>query len=74
MSWTDAEINGLGDQCMKLMAENHRLRTALLSADCPGGGYTGQPKDEEHSVENCLKAGVCGCTLGAACEQKGDGK
>lgn len=35
-------------------------------APCPGGGYTAQPKDEAATVENCLKAGVCGCDLGAA--------
>lgn len=43
-----------------------RLRKALTSAPCPSGGYTDQPKDEYANVEACLKAGVCGCDLGAA--------
>ena len=44
--------------------EIERLRAALREAMCPGGGYTGQPKDEEPTVGNCVKAGVCWCVLG----------
>lgn len=39
----------------------------LRGAPCPGGGYGGsQPEDEYPSVEACLKANACGCSLGAA--------
>ena len=47
-------------------AEIERLRAEIKTARCPGGGYNGQPADEEPTVENCLKAGVCGCSFGAA--------
>lgn len=47
-------------------AEIERLREELSGALCPGGGYTGQPPDELRDVAACLKAGVCGCSLGAA--------
>lgn len=43
-----------------------RLRAALLTALCPGGGYTGQPKGEYPTTEACLRADACGCDQGAA--------
>lgn len=42
------------------------LLACLRKAHCPGGGYTGQPANEEPTVDACLKAGVCGCYFGAA--------
>lgn len=48
----------------ELIAE---LLAALRGALCPGGGYGGeQPRDEYRSVQACLSAGKCGCSLGAA--------
>ncbi len=57
-------------QVAELEAEIERLKAALRTAPCPGGGYTGQPKDEPSTVESCLRAGVCGCDMGAALERK----
>lgn len=56
------------DELFALRDENKRLREELRGALCPGGGYTGQPPDEYRDVAACLKAGVCGCSLGAALE------
>lgn len=43
------------------------LLAALKTAPCPGGGWTGQPKEIAHAtVSDCLAHGVCGCDMGAA--------
>lgn len=54
------------DRLIEALIENNRLREELRGALCPGGGYTDQPRDEYPDVAACLKAGVCGCSLGAA--------
>lgn len=46
--------------------ENERLRSALRSARCPGGGWNGMPDDIDPTVENCMGANACGCNLGDA--------
>lgn len=56
---TALKSNGLVDE---LLSE---LRKAL----CPGGGYIGQPENQEPTVQACLDAGVCGCEHGAAVER-----
>jgi hypothetical protein len=39
----------------------------LLAQECPGGGWTGQPKEiERATVAYCLAHGVCGCIFGDA--------
>lgn len=52
--------------CEDAANEIERLRAELRTVLCPGGGYAGQPKDEEPTVGACLKAGVCGCRHGDA--------
>lgn len=61
-----AQALALDAENKALMAEIERLRAALRSALCPGGGFNGMPKDAEPTVGLCLDHGVCGCDLGAA--------
>ncbi len=42
------------------------LLDALLSCQCPGGGWNGMPIGTEPTVGNCIKAGACGCDCGKA--------
>jgi hypothetical protein len=50
----------------RLIAAAPELLRELQTSRCPGGGWTGMPADIEPTVENCLAAGNCGCTCGAA--------
>lgn len=56
---TDRELEAL-------VIEREHLRAALLSVPCPGGGFTGMPKDAEANVALCIKHDVCGCQYGDA--------
>jgi hypothetical protein len=39
----------------------------LRAQECPGGGWTGQPKEiEQATVADCLAHNVCGCIYGDA--------
>lgn len=60
------DIITLGQEVGRLEAEIERLRALLLTVACPGGGWTGQPKDiVRATVADCVAAGVCGCIYGA---------
>lgn len=50
-----------------LRRENARLREALGRAFCPRPGRDA----EDDSVAACVKAGICGCCLGAALSGEG---
>jgi hypothetical protein len=43
IEWTDA--------MERLIATAHDLLRELATSPCPGGGYTGQPEDEEPTTE-----------------------
>jgi hypothetical protein len=45
-------------------AEIERLRAALKSCHCPGGGWNGMPDNMEPTIENCMKHDACGCCYG----------
>lgn len=68
----DAEIERLRNERLAFATESEerrvkieRLRALLLTVACPGGGWTGQPKEiEQATVADCLAAGVCGCVYG----------
>jgi hypothetical protein len=47
--------------------EIERLRAALLTVPCPGGGWNGMPAELEGraTVADCMSHG-CGCIYGAA--------
>lgn len=47
-------------------AEIERLRAALKSCPCPGGGWNGMPKGIETTIENCMVHDACGCVFGDA--------
>jgi hypothetical protein len=49
------------------------LLRELKSVNCPGGGWTGMPIYIEPTVDNCIAAGTCGCSHGAAVK-KAEGK
>ncbi len=66
--WRDKA--GLSLEALPLWDDARAALEEQLTAPCPGGGYTGQPHDEAPTVENCLRAGVCGCDMGAALEGK----
>lgn len=36
----------------------------LRATRCPGGGFNGQPEDQEPTVQACLDANSCGCIFG----------
>lgn len=57
--------------CERLRAQRDELVAALKSCSCPGGGWTGMPRDMEATVEACVVNNVCGCTLGAAIAKAG---
>jgi len=61
-----SKLNKTGEANSRLVAAAPDLLRELRTSRCPGGGYTGQPYSEAPTVENCLKAGVCGCTAGEA--------
>lgn len=49
-----------------LLAEIKRLRAALRTCPCPGGGWNGMPAYLEPTVAACVDNKVCGCVYGAA--------
>ncbi|MTW19435.1 hypothetical protein GJ689_24905 [Rhodoplanes serenus] len=59
------EMERLTAECDALAERVKALETELRSTICPAGGWTGQPKDMEPTVANCLAAGECGCSVGA---------
>lgn len=72
-----AGLRGQSGNMLRVSPEElDRIVSSRLAevAPCPGGGYTAQPKDEDATVENCLRAGVCGCDLGAALAPAPTGK
>lgn len=51
---------------LEAAAEIERLRGALRTCPCPGGGWNGMPADLEPTVAACVDNKVCGCVYGAA--------
>lgn len=49
----------------RLIASAPDLLAELKSSRCPGGGWNGMPAGTDPTVENCMKAGACGCSAGA---------
>ena len=71
-----AEIELLRSENRQVRLENEqfrreieRLRALLKQARCPGGGWTGMPKDIEPTVGNCMAHDACGCDFGDALRQ-----
>lgn len=75
MNSLDWNIDRVWDYARQLEVRLARLQEVLAelkTSRCPGGGYTGQPEDEEPTVENCLRAANCGCTAGEAVRKATD--
>ena len=60
--WTSEVDKGVA----RLMAAAPDLLRELKTSKCPGGGWNGMPPDVDPTVENCMAAGMCGCSCGAA--------